>query len=544
MQAIKILLTNNKMAAAWLSLFLLLSGCERSDYENAVPGRDNQVSGEPVTFSISMSNIPQYNDPGSAGAASRSGEPIISEWVKVNSFSMTRSAGKDYQEPKLALLEMVEDSVPVAGTRGVMPSNYRFRLIAFKQSGNGNYVYHSAGEYTSNGSSAPTLVRGGIKVLSRRQTYRFVGYSFYNTTDMGSLPSTYSWNSTTITIPNMSNDFLAFDSGDVVISGDTYELSVNFKHQLTKLTVKPDALGLGDETVKNCTGVYIKQCGNSSAWKVGGTIVKNSNSSATFNIPNNGSATVRVVPQGVSQKVSVYIGAITAGGYALSSLNFTSSKSVNMLSGKSYTMTIRISSPGITVAASEINLGGGMCSDTYKQRLSKLTWAGGNLKTIMPDKVPFTPLYEWTTPTDYGYYYTWCSPYIEDTFYDGKDPCSRLNDFKYGVGWRTPSEDDLHALYCCTDGKIATNNNVRGMWFMNVDNGLFLPLAGYRGAESGGGTVATGSADVNGRYWSSEEYFNDKNGYYLSFDIDGVRIANALKTYGFSVRCVKEINRE
>ena len=532
MQAIKILLTNNKMAAAWLSLFLLLSGCERSDYENAVPGRDNQVSGEPVTFSISMSNIPQYNDPGSAGAASRSGEPIISEWVKVNSFSMTRSAGKDYQEPKLALLEMVEDSVPVAGTRGVMPSNYRFRLIAFKQSGNGNYVYHSAGEYTSNGSSAPTLAEGGIKVLSRGQTYRFVGYSFNNNADMGELPTTYSWNSTTITIPDMSNDFLTFDSGDVVISGDTYGLSVNFKHLLTKLTVKPDASGLGTGSVSNCTGVYIKQCGNSSAWKVGGgtSIVKNSNSSATFSIPDNGSATVRVVPQGVSQQVIVYIGAITAGGYALSNLTVASSQSVDMLPGKSYTMSIRFSSPGITVAASDINLGEN-CDDDAKAALSKLTWAGGNLKSS-DNSQP----YEWTTPTDYGYYYTWNSTYTGNTSSDGTDPCTLLDEAKYGSGWRTPL-NEFRMLVRCTDKQLVSYNNVNGMWFMNNSQGLFLPAAG--GNAGGSSFQALTEAGQFGFYWMSESDDISNSGYHISFSGDNMRITTNSKTYGFSVRCVK-----
>ena len=532
MQAIKILLTNNKMAAAWLSLFLLLSGCERSDYENAVPGRDNQVSGEPVTFSISMSNIPQYNDPGSAGAASRSGEPIISEWVKVNSFSMTRSAGKDYQEPKLALLEMVEDSVPVAGTRGVMPSNYRFRLIAFKQSGNGNYVYHSAGEYTSNGSSAPTLAEGGIKVLSRGQTYRFVGYTFNNSASMGTFPA-YTWNST-IPIPNMNNDFLTFDSGDVAISGDTYELSVNFEHQLTKLTVKPDAVGLGTEKVTNCSGVYIKKGCSSSTWSVGGTSIDNNGSnSASFNISDNGSATVRLVPLGVLQQVSVYIGAINAGGYALSNLNFTSSQSVKMLSGKSYTMTIRISFPGITVAASEINLGGTTCTADNKTALSKLTWAAGNLKSS-----DNTKLYEWTTPTDYGYYYTWNSTYTGGISSDGIDPCSRLDESKYGVGWRTPTSAEMEILNRCTTGQMADNNGIPGIWFMNPTIGLFLPLAGYRSTDKGCGIAPTLGLTEEGRYWCSNE-MNSLFGYYFKVSDKSSVVTVTNKMYGFSVRCVR-----
>ena len=524
------------MAAAWLSLFLLLSGCERSDYENAVPGMDNQVSGEPVTFSISMSNIPQYNDPGSAGAACRSGKPIISEWVKVNSFSMTRSVGEDYQEPKLALLEMVEDSVPVAGTRGVMPSNCRFRLMAFRQLANG-YVFHSVGEYTSSGgSSAPTLVSGNKMILARSQTYRFVGYTFNNSASMGTLLSVYTWSDTKIVIPNMDSDFLTFDSGDVKISGDTYELSVNFKHQLTKLTVKPDAVGLGTEKVTNCSSVYIKDGGRSSTWTLGNSsIYKDTQNSTAFNIPDNGSATVRLVPWGKLQQVSVYIGAINAGGYALSNLNFTSSQSVNMLPGRSYTMTIRISSPGITVTASEINLGGVDCTTTIKTTLSKLTWAAGNLKSFDNTKP-----YEWTTPTDKGYYYTWYSTYTGNTSSDGTDPCSKLDDFKYGVGWRTPSQYELHALSCCTDKQDVINNSDRGMWFMNKSNGLFLPFAGFRSSSNGGsGTMVTNEFNQTGRYWSSDIATNS-GGYYLSISTGYAFLSGVTNVgYGHSVRCVR-----
>ncbi|MCZ2523081.1 hypothetical protein SD333_22045, partial [Bacteroides fragilis] len=87
-----------------------------------------------------------------------------------------------------------------------------FRLIAFRKVGS-NYVFQSAADFTTNGASAPTLRQGNL--LTRAGTVRVIGYSFNSTAAMGTIPSSYTYNSTSVTIPNMNSDFMVYDSGDI-----------------------------------------------------------------------------------------------------------------------------------------------------------------------------------------------------------------------------------------------------------------------------------------------------------------------------------------
>ena len=514
------------MSAAWLFI-LILSGCGQTELEGLLPASDDSSTGEPVELRISLADSPEYNNETTSTPATRSGEPLIGEWVKVNSFSATRSA-EEYEGPAIAAMELFEDSVSCTPqTRAIMTAGYYFRLIAFKKVG-ASYVYQSAADYTANGASAPVLKQGNMGIFPMGQTYRFVAYSFNNSAAMGTLPDTYTWNSTSISIPNLSNDFMTFDSGDKVVSGETFALPVSFTHQLCKLTVKITATGFDNNTFSNCTGVYIKQGGNSSSWTVGASAVTaNTNNTATFNIANNNTTTSTcIVPFASPRTITVHFGTLTVGGKATNNTDITSSQSVKLIAGKSYTMTVQFKKkPGNQVPIVDIN----MCSGSDATDLSKLTWADGNLNST-GDKD-----YTWTTKaTDYGYYYTWYSTYTGNTSTNSTDPCSRLNAATYGTGWRTPSNNELTKLARCTDEVLIGG----GMWFMNSTKGLFLPAPGLRNFNEGSGTTATKFAGSNGYYWSSDAN-SSGNGYYLYF-VDANSGVNSLNnTYGFSVRCVK-----
>lgn len=520
------------VSAVWLSI-ILLSGCGQSEIENLLPGEGESNSDEPVELRISLAGTPEYNnETGTDAPSTRSGEPLVAEWVKVNSFSMTRSA-EEYEGPAIAAMELFEDgATDTPQTRSSMTAGYYFRLITFKKSG-GSYEFQSVADYTANGANAPVLKQGNI-ACSMGQTYRFVAYSFNNATALGALPSSYTWNSTAISIPNLNNDFLTFDSGDKTVTGESFTLPINFTHQLCRLTVKISAAGFDSNTFTNCTGVYIKQGGNSSSWTVGASgVAANTNNTATFNIANNNSTTsTRLVPFAGVRAITVHFGTLTVGGKAANNTDITSSQSVKLLAGKSYTMTVQFKKkPGTQVPEDDIDLIANGCTAQDKIDLAKLTWADGNLKSTGSSD------YVWTTANDYGYYYTWYSTYTGNTSSNNTDPCSKLETSTYGTGWRTPNRDEITKLSHCTN-KVAING---GVWFMNSSIGIFLPIAGYRDWNYGGGcgTTATLYAGSNAAYWSSTTY-NNSNAYYMLFFSGGAYIYNTgSKVNGNSVRCVK-----
>ena len=541
---------NKKVLVACLAL-IILCGCGQHEMEGLfIPGCDgasdasSASNGKPVAFSISLQGVPEYNSPGSSdpstrtSRSTRSCEPLISEWVKVSSFNATRSIDENDVPGSIAAMELFEDAVATTPqTRGVMPTGYYFRLIAFKKSGSG-YVFQSVADYTSNGGSAPVLKQGRMN-LPIGQTYRFVAYSFNNTTSMGALPSTYTWNSTSISIPNLSNDFMTFVSGDIKASGTSLSLPVSFTHQLCKLTIKISATGFDSNTFSNCAGVYVKEGGSSSSWTVGASgIAANTSNSATFSIPNNNTSTsTRLVPFSGARAITVHFGTLTVGGKDASNLDITSSQSVKLLAGKSYTMTVQFKKggPGIEVPPGDIDLGGTTCTEQDKSDLSKLSWAPGNLRQQNDDGSGSTIM---AGPTEYGHYYTWYSTYTGNTDTNNTDPCSKLSTATYGSGWRTPSKNEMGKLSRCTNKAIVTPSGLSGMWFMSTSTGLFLPAAGSRSNLVGSGTTATYNAGTYGYCWSSDAY-DSNNGYHLGFDsgVAGVNVHG--KSNGYPVRCVK-----
>ena len=188
-----------------------------------------------------------------------------------------------------------------------------------------------------------------------------------------------------------------------------------------------------------------------------------------------------------------------------------------------------VSSTTINVPASEINLGGTTCSQSDKEQLAKLTWAGGNLKSSdNTERYGYTPL-----QTQYGYYYTWNSTYTGDNSRTGIDPCTLLSESMYGSGWRTPGKVELEMLSRCTDNKF-TNG---GMWFMNNSKGLFLPFAGRRSSKLGSGDKPGDLDGKEGFYWSIDG--SSSSGYYLSIYNGGSGVYGSDTSQGSSVRCVR-----
>ena len=248
----------------------LLAGCERQEQES-LAGGDHAGSGNPATFTIRLQDTPAYNAPDGETRGTDNREPLVAEWVAVNSFDATRpveesgeaageytaEGGNKNEGPRIALMELREDTVSVRpATRSVMPEGYTFRIIAFWKSPAGGYEFESVADYVSNGTATPELRRGGM-YLSVGQTYRFVAYSFNNTADMGNLLSDYTWNGTSVTIPDLDNDFMTYDSDDKTVSDENFTLPVSFKQQLCKLTVKISGTGFVSNTVTGCTCAYI-----------------------------------------------------------------------------------------------------------------------------------------------------------------------------------------------------------------------------------------------------------------------------------------------
>ena len=452
---------------------------------------------------------------------------LVDEWVPVKEPPTSRAipAAVPYEGPSAVRMTLREE--PQATTRAATLGNgIYFRLIAFRKVGS-NYVFQSAADFTTNGASAPTLRQGNL--LTRAGTVRVIGYSFNSTTAMGTIPSSYAYNGTSVTIPNMGNDFMVYDSKDIEgVSEINHNLSlVSFTQKLCKLTVKFSLSQFGSNTFTNCTGVYVSQGGNASAWTIGpstNNVSANTGNTPTFNIGNNSTATVRLVPFSGSRAITVHIGTLKLSNYFnADNRNITSSQNVQLLSGKSYTITLKFEL-GIQLVASDINLTQNGCTTNDKNDLAKLRWATGNLKSTGNTN------YVWTSSTDRGYYYTWNSTYTGNKTMNNTDPCSKLNVVYYSTGWRTPTKNEFAKLSRCTD-KVLTNG---GMWFMNKSIGVFLLAAGgigWGGGSSTGNPTSGGGSD--GQYWTSTK------GTRLLFSKGSAVTGPDHPESGLTVRCVK-----
>ena len=519
--------------ALWLCFCLSITGCTEDDRMTPLSADSGDTADELIPIHISLTGDNDYHSSSFNDASTRSHSPLIAEWVGVKAFSPTRTGEQpDYDGPRIASMELTEDTLPRVSTRATVPAGVYFRLIVFRKSGS-EYVFQSAADYTSNGTGTPVLKQG--KLLTRSGTIRVVGYSFNTTADLGDMPSTYAYNSSTVSIPDMSKDFMTFDSGDItnVNSLSHNLLPVSFSQKLCKLTITISPTGFPSNTITNCTGVYVKQGGNSTSWKIGpstNVVAANTNNTAAFSPNTTLSTTIRMVPFAGARTITVHFNTLTISGRTVpNNTEITSTQSVQLKEGKSYTMKIQFKKTiGINVPSGSINLTTNGCSATDKTNLAKLIWADGNLKSTGSAN------YVWGTYSEYGYYYTWKSTYTGNTSLNNTDPCPKLKS-DYGTGWRTPNSNELTMLSRCTN-KTITN---KGMWFMNNTIGLFLPATGFRNHTQGSYTSADIDVGNAGRYWSSNA--SGSFAYVLEFSSNYASVPsnNNRKANGLTVRCVK-----
>ena len=109
-----------------------------------------------------------------------------------------------------------------------------------------------------------------------------------------------------------------------------------------------------------------------------------------------------------------------------------------------------------------------------------------------------------------------------------------------GGGWQIPTKTIWEALKSKMNNltKKGFNSERKGYEFVNNDQTLFLPAAGYVSGKS------FGSVGSSGYYWSgtaySNSYFPNENAYYLILDSGGVAVdPNNRRYYGLSVRPVR-----
>ena len=514
---------------------LWLSGCTQEEKYPFFPEKGYD-SGTVIPIKISMAENGEYDSyTPENDMAPRYNAPLIAEWAGVQTLSRTRTKeSPEYNGPRIASMELTENTPSTLTTRAnTLSTGVYFRLIVFRKSGN-NYVFQSAADYTSNGASSPVLKKG--KLLTRSGTIRVIGYSFNTTAALGDIPASYTYNTTKIDIPNMNNDFMTYDSGDIAnVNSLNYNLPVTFKQKLCKLTISISVTGFTSNTISGCTGVYVKQGGNSTSWVIGSSAVAaNTSNTASFNPNTNQTTTIRMVPFASARTITVHFDKLTVGNLIANNadnIDIASTQSVQLKEGMSYTMKIQFKrSPGINVPAGSINLSNPKkaCTNDDKQKLSKLVFADGNLKSTGASNN-----YVWATNKEYGYYYQWKKDYNGNNI----DPCARLNPTTYGSGWRLPTRNELERLGRCNNVK-KVSNGVNGLWFLNATTGIFLPLGGWRNNNSG--TTAEDWPGTYGQYFTDES-INTNDCYRLDISPgEGKTDVNSTsKKMAYTTRCVK-----
>ncbi len=124
------------------------------------------------------------------------------------------------------------------------------------------------------------------------------------------------------------------------------------------------------------------------------------------------------------------------------------------------------------------------------------------------------------TEVDGRWYYTW-----DEAMAAAKE---------LGDGWRLPTQDEFQAL---AEAGSVWDDERKGRLFGGK---LFLEAAGYLSC----GTGAVADVASNGYYWSSSPFYGGVNAGYLGFISGGViPLYYGSRAYGFSVRCVREIER-
>jgi uncharacterized protein (TIGR02145 family) len=153
--------------------------------------------------------------------------------------------------------------------------------------------------------------------------------------------------------------------------------------------------------------------------------------------------------------------------------------------------------------------------------------------------------------TDYGSFYQWgrnaawdsstpplgvAMPDWDDTiptgdnWNNGKGPCPS--------GWRMPTKDELIYFMSHLSSTWTTKSGIYGREFTNAGgHRLFLPAAGRRFYRDGSLSVQT----FYGYYWSATpHHLADSDANMMYFYSNSIAVMSGLRTYGYSVRCVKE----
>ena len=533
-----------KLFPGFFLLFILLSGCGQDEIQHFVGGNTPDGS-EPVAFSINLKETPEYGvSEGNVSPIANSNK-LISEFVEVSSFNATRGSN-DSDSPKVALMELSEDTVSkTSQTRGITYPGHYFRVILFEipilYPDYGKFV--SVADYVSNGTNTPELKRGSIN-LSKGKMYRFFVYSFNDVKEMDPPSRTYILDSD-IFQSNLEKDFMFYDSGNQLISNDAFKLPVSFKQMLSKVTIKISATGFSDNTV-SCTGVRVAATAPGVSHANAALNLKNKTFSnqegyknvVLFDIPNQVSPTVRIPAKSRTNWVlPVHFGVVNVDGKKMTNLTVNLPQNLILEGGKSYTMTIQFKKRlGINLSTIDINMDNPACTQYYKNELSKLIFAEGNLKGT---SMTASGDYVWGDPTEYGHYYTWNSLYTGNNSFNGtQNPCGELDPKIYGSGWHVMTYQEALSLYNCSNKTFGLKNDIKGWWFMNNSMGLFLPAAGFNSV----GSSTKKDTEYQHRYWTSNENtYNKTEAYSMYFSDDYISITTAwmYKYLGMPIRCVK-----
>ncbi|MCE9345577.1 hypothetical protein K0H18_22330, partial [Bacteroides fragilis] len=133
--------------ALWLCFCLSIAGCAEDDRMTPLSADSGNTADELIPIHISLTGDNDYHSSSFNDASTRSHSPLIAEWVGVKAFSPTRTGEQpDYEGPRIASMELTEDTLPRVSTRATVPVGVYFRLIVFRKSGN-NYVFQSAADY-------------------------------------------------------------------------------------------------------------------------------------------------------------------------------------------------------------------------------------------------------------------------------------------------------------------------------------------------------------------------------------------------------------
>lgn len=526
-------LTTNLVITAIIILATVFTGCNQSEIDNQFPGDTDSAGGDKITLNIGEVIIPAYNQADATRAAFDNNpkrNDLFNEWVPIKECNVTRSIDA---ESEMCIMRLCQDTVPSnagAVTRADnLTTNATIRLIAFHLF---DKSFINVGDYIVSGTSI-TPVGNGLS-LSRGGKYTIYGYTFNSTASLGAAPSSYTWNSSTISIPDLNADFMICSTTIDGFSETNNQVSLVFKHLLAKMSLV-FAKGDGITSISACSDVTISNGGTSAVWTVGSdAIATSSSASQKFSTTETGTTSaVGLIPYPTDHTVSVTFPSITINGQTKSNMTVNSASEVSIEPGKTYTMTITFSrKPYIQVSESDITL----CSGNDKTTLASTIFAPGNL--IQPNNAVGAPTFTGST-SDYGHYYCWRSDWLGEgtTDRNGNDPCQSV------IGqegkWNTPSLLLLQTLARCTDKKlVAYSPGFNGMWFMNNPKGLFLPAADLRD-NGGSGTTATTLTGQNGYYWQKDQY-STVTQWDLHFTNDKIEMFYQPYTNGLSVRCVQE----